>query len=179
MSEISLARISGGKCRCQRALIQAHYVRVWPGGQTRCPGYPAAPPALASRPGARIEVLTITGTFYPGVPMVSKLSHSRKLAFDRQDNACYYCGLPMWLGSPPGPVLLRCTAEHLRPRSEGGGDSPSNIVAACLHCNRTRHKRKQPPDPEHYRTEVRRRLKRGGWVPAAVLTWLDQYAKEK
>lgn len=34
---------------------------------------------------------------------------------------------------------LRATAEHLQARSDGGLDHPSNIVAACAHCNHRRH----------------------------------------
>ncbi len=101
----------------------------------------------------------------------NQLHRSRKLAFDRQGGLCYYCGLRMWLDGPPGPAPLRCTAEHLLARSEGGSDGPSNIVAACWHCNRTRHKRKRPPEPELYRAEVRRRVQRGAWMSAPVLAW--------
>lgn len=103
--------------------------------------------------------------------MANRLHRARSLAFVRQDGRCYYCGLKMWLPGQPGPSPLRCTAEHLIARSEGGSDGPSNIVAACLHCNRTRHKRKCPPEPEQYRLEVRRRVDRDGWLPAPVLTW--------
>jgi DNA-directed RNA polymerase subunit RPC12/RpoP len=69
----------------------------------------------------------------------------------------------MWLTGPAGAQRLRCTAEHLLPRSDGGSDLPENIVAACAHCNHTRHKRKRPPDPKTYRADVMRRVARGGW----------------
>lgn len=107
----------------------------------------------------------------------NQLHRSRKLAFDRQGGLCYYCGLRMWLDGPPGPAPLRCTAEHLLARSEGGSDGPSNIVAACWHCNRTRHKRKRPPEPELYRAEVRRRVQRGAWMSAPVLAWAKALPK--
>lgn len=103
--------------------------------------------------------------------MVTQLQRSRQLAFTRQDGACYYCGLRIWLKGQNGPLALRCTAEHLKPQSAGGGDEPSNVVAACLHCNRTRHRRKWPPAPERYRDEVRRRVAKGAWLPWAVLAW--------
>ena len=103
--------------------------------------------------------------------MTSQIQRSRKAAFDRQDGKCYYCGLRMWLDGPAGPSALRCTAEHLTPRSEGGGDGSSNIAAACLHCNQTRHKRKKPPEPDCYRAEVRKRVNRGAWLPKSILAW--------
>lgn len=103
--------------------------------------------------------------------MTTQLQRSRQLAYDHQGGKCYYCGLRMWLGGSSGPSLLRCTAEHLIARSEGGGDNPANIVAACLHCNQTRHKRKKPPEPQSYRVEVRRRVARGAWLPKPVLIW--------
>ena len=78
---------------------------------------------------------------------MSKSLAFTKLAFNRQGGKCFYCGLRMWLNSQKGPSLLRCTAEHLKARSEGGSDGPSNIVAACWHCNHTRHKCKHPLDP--------------------------------
>ncbi|WP_199231379.1 HNH endonuclease signature motif containing protein [Falsiroseomonas bella] len=60
---------------------------------------------------------------------------------------------------------FRCTAEHLQARSTGGTDTPDNIVAACAHCNSTRHKRKSPPSPEVFRMQVARRMERGCWHP--------------
>lgn len=97
----------------------------------------------------------------------------RRQAFERQGGRCYYCGVYMWLASPaelPGAPRtpsgwqkLRCTAEHLEPQSEGGRHTPENITAACALCNHTRHKRKRPPEPQAYRAEVRRRMKRGAW----------------
>ncbi|MFL6628408.1 MAG: HNH endonuclease signature motif containing protein [Vitreoscilla sp.] len=79
----------------------------------------------------------------------------------------------MWVASPlelfgrkskqPGSGRLECTAEHLVPRCEGGTDGPENIVAACAHCNHTRHKRRRPPAPTQYREAVRMRVARGRW----------------
>jgi 5-methylcytosine-specific restriction endonuclease McrA len=98
----------------------------------------------------------------------TKLQRSRQLAFQHQGGKCFYCEATMWLEGPPGARSLRCTAEHLIPRSEGGGDGPDNIVAACARCNHTRHKRKRPPTPAVYRQEVQRRVSRGGWHPRWV-----------
>jgi 5-methylcytosine-specific restriction endonuclease McrA len=106
--------------------------------------------------------------------MSKPLQQSRQLAFERQRGQCFYCGLPMWLSGPQGPSALRCTAEHLIPRSEGGGNGPSNIVAACWHCNHTRHKRKRPPEPELYQAQVRRRVAQGRWFSQAILYWAQK-----
>lgn len=102
-----------------------------------------------------------------------RIQSLRSQAFKRQKGLCYYCHVPMWLNAPqelPGPARsaaaaakLRCTAEHLKPLSQGGRNTASNIAAACAHCNHTRHKRKKPPDVAAYRDEVRRRVARGSW----------------
>ncbi|WP_420714781.1 HNH endonuclease [Roseateles sp. SL47] len=108
--------------------------------------------------------------------MPSKIQTLRRKAFDHQDGRCWYCGVHMWLASPDelsvarrsGLSRLRCTAEHLVPRASGGRDAPENVVAACLHCNCTRHRRRAPPEPTAYRSEVMRRTRREGWHPAWV-----------
>ena len=105
--------------------------------------------------------------------MSRSIQRSRQFAFNSQGGKCFYCGLRMWLNGQKGPSLLRCTAEHLKARSEGGSDGPSNIVAACWHCNHTRHKCKHPLDPQSYRAKVRRCLDQGAWFPGHVLTWAN------
>lgn len=60
-------------------------------------------------------------------------------------------------------LRLKCTAEHLEPRKDGGGDARVNIAAACLHCNSNRHRRKQVPDPNAYRHYVQKQLSKGRW----------------
>lgn len=106
------------------------------------------------------------------MPSRNRIQSLRLQAFNRQNGLCWYCNVRMWLTSPEelpeakcaeAAGRLRCTAEHLQPRSEDGRDTPSNIVAACAHCNQTRHKRKKPPHPAAYRQEVRRRVENGSW----------------
>jgi len=64
---------------------------------------------------------------------------------------------------------LRCTAEHLCARQDGGADTRENIVAACLRCNRQRHQGwKRAPAPETYLQHVRRLLSRKVWHRAPV-----------
>ena len=74
--------------------------------------------------------------------MAKKLRPYRLAAAQKQSNRCYYCGVAMWEHNPPSPLLqfansteranrLRCTAEHLHSRAEGGSNAADNIVAAC------------------------------------------------
>lgn len=111
--------------------------------------------------------------------MTSVISKHRNAAFKRQDGRCYYCDLPMWLNQPTELAVkyrisagdasrLRCTAEHLLARQDGGVNSGANIVAACIHCNRTRHRISSPPEPTRYRQHVLRRLRAGRWHPRSI-----------
>lgn len=129
--------------------------------------------------GARLDWITEAGDFHhKESSMPSKILTLRHQAFILQHGRCWYCDVRMWRHSPEelGKSLrksasgLQCTAEHLLPQSEGGRDHAGNIVAACMHCNRTRHKRKRPPTPEAYQADVRRRVARGRWHPAWVRT---------
>lgn len=107
------------------------------------------------------------------------LKNIRRTKMLAQAGRCYYCGLPMWddaLNDCPAaecrrgrqPKTLRCTAEHLLPRSEGGANTAENIVAACLYCNQTRHRAKRPKSSGAYRAYVRRRMAAGRWLAAQV-----------
>ena len=52
----------------------------------------------------------------------------RKLLWINQDRKCFYC---------PKELLLReATIDHLIPKRFGGTDHKSNLVVACLPCNR-------------------------------------------
>ncbi|WP_282097584.1 HNH endonuclease [Luteibacter sp. SG786] len=64
--------------------------------------------------------------------------------------------------------MLRCTAEHLTARQDGGRNMASNIAAACWICNARRHRRKFPPPPAAYRAFVQQRLDKGKWHPPAL-----------
>ena len=98
----------------------------------------------------------------------------RKRAFITQSGFCYYCNQPMWVNEKDSfcakyylktgdANLLQCTAEHLKPRQDGGKDSAQNIVAACKFCNHTRHKAKSVLVPEMYKKRVRMRLSKNLW----------------
>lgn len=100
----------------------------------------------------------------------------RRKAGENQGWQCYYCQLPMWETDPKffsaryrlsdrAALLFRCTAEHLVAQCDGGRDIEENIVAACLFCNKTRHRKKRPKDAASYASFVRSRIKKGRWHP--------------
>jgi hypothetical protein len=108
------------------------------------------------------------------------LSKYRSKAHDSQGGRCIYCGVVMWttdcatFATRHGLTVriarwLQCTAEHLQARQDGGHDSPKNIAAACLACNRRRHaQRRRALTPEEYRALVRSRISRKAWHPMQV-----------
>lgn len=49
---------------------------------------------------------------------------SYQTVYDRDGRACRYCG------SAEAPTI-----DHVRPRCQGGGDGPDNLVVACRSCN--------------------------------------------
>lgn len=55
----------------------------------------------------------------------SQASHQN--VFVRDKEKCAYCGTKLTLRS--------CTKDHVIPRSKGGLDVLSNVVACCRHCN--------------------------------------------
>ncbi|WP_189439561.1 HNH endonuclease [Rhodanobacter panaciterrae] len=98
----------------------------------------------------------------------------RAHAFKQQHGQCFYCQLPMWLidmatfarqrGFTMRQAMhFRCTAEHLVPRCEGGGNVQENIVAACWWCNTRRHHCKHPLPPVAFHAYVIRRVRTGRW----------------
>ena len=104
---------------------------------------------------------------------------ARALAAKKQHFCCYYCGLEMWVTDLDAFVAkfgvskrqaeqVKCTAEHVIPRCEGGTNENQNIVAACWHCNRTRHARRQPISSSDYKRLVQRRMSRGRWLLATL-----------
>ncbi|WP_369597404.1 HNH endonuclease [Rhodoferax sp. TH121] len=68
----------------------------------------------------------------------------------------------------PQVKLLRCTAEHLHARTDGGTNAGENIAAACYFCNSRRHRQRhdQAPEPDDYRARVKARMASGHWHPA-------------
>lgn len=58
---------------------------------------------------------------------------------------------------------LKCTAEHLVARTEGGPDTDDNIVAACHFCNQARHRTEPVLSPDQFCVHVRQELQAGRW----------------
>lgn len=110
---------------------------------------------------------------------MGNIAKHRHQAAVRQSFHCFYCGLPMWESSP-SPLLqqyglsqaearlLQCTGEHLHPKGKGGSDQASNIVAACKHCNSTRHKTPNALNPDQYQKKVQKRVSKGQWFPGGL-----------
>ena len=105
----------------------------------------------------------------------------RRQAFEKQNCRCFYCQFPMWEENEEQfafdhdiPVKLtkhlKCTAEHLVAQQDKGRDTAENIVAACLWCNRLRHKGRQhkAPDPTTYKLRVEQLVQQGKWHPVAA-----------
>ena len=111
--------------------------------------------------------------------MPTRMKRLRAKSALAQSHHRYYCGLPVWEVEPAKfstmhklslrqAMLLRCTAEHLQSRSDGGADNIKNIVAACTYCNGHRHKRKSASAPSVYWESVRNRMQRGKWLVAIL-----------
>ena len=108
------------------------------------------------------------------------LAKNRQLSYEAQRGCCYYCKCPMWLGHEGKEFRqrhsltkkqargLRCTAEHLKARRDGGGNAAHNIVAACLRCNGGRHQQKQVLEPSGFVDFVAGQVMRGEWHPINV-----------
>lgn len=60
---------------------------------------------------------------------------------ERQNHRCCYCGIHMTATHCRKTANWRhtmMTLEHVVPKSEGGSDDESNLVAACQACNSAR-----------------------------------------
>lgn len=95
----------------------------------------------------------------------TRLVSLRRSAAMRQGWCCCYCALPMWESAAQKAAVmdqfdlseseadaLRCTAEHLQARCDGGRDASTNIAAACARCNHGRHagRASSAPNPASY-----------------------------
>lgn len=112
--------------------------------------------------------------------MTKPYTSARNAAFHSQGGRCYYCEFPMWLtnraafAATRGLTLrqashLQATGEHLVAQQEGGKHG-ANVVAACHHCNKSRHKFRphSAPDPQRFRDHVQRRVKQHRWHSPAM-----------
>jgi len=109
-----------------------------------------------------------------------RLRRLRRKAYEQQNHLCFYCAYPIWEEdrnafsrlhgvSPRLAQHLKCTAEHLTARQDQGRDTASNVVAACLWCNRMRHqgRRHGAPDAVNYLFWVARLVAMDRWHPLA------------
>ncbi|WP_370287288.1 HNH endonuclease [Roseomonas sp. HF4] len=127
------------------------------------------------------------------VSMPPSISRLRRHANRDQNGCCFYCGEPLWEPTEEADAefarrigltrrqarRMLCTAEHLHPRCDGGRDTPTNIVAACLTCNRRRHAQPCPPDWKAYRRRVRSRLALGKWHASGRLSCRDAHTADE
>ncbi len=120
------------------------------------------------------SIIGITMQENPRARRRPPLKKVRSQAFRAQGGVCYYCNQPMWMKSEQEltsryPItakqakLLQCTGEHLVAYSEGGNSRHMNIAAACLYCNRNRHRGKKSFTPDRFQQLARRRLSKGAW----------------
>ncbi len=114
--------------------------------------------------------------------MANRIQSNRLKAAEKQGFVCFYCRFPVWEPLREGldefaerveltrrqSAGLRCTAEHLIARQDGGKDGNENIAAACLTCNRRRHRRKRAPAAHWFLDFVRRRVRARKWHHASV-----------
>jgi hypothetical protein len=125
-------------------------------------------------------------------PFVKRKSllRPRTIAYHSQQNRCIYCLLLMWCSNSSafaakhGLTLkqvrnLQCSGEHLKSHQDGGTADCRNIAAACLLCNRQRHRRKVAVDPLSHFLYVQTKLAQGKWHPAAVVAALGIAPREQ
>lgn len=98
-----------------------------------------------------------------------------------QSGFCFYCDQPMWLQdikrfcarhklNREQAQFLKCTAEHLVARTDGGPDTDDNIVAACHYCNQRRHRADKVLAPDKFQMFAREELKAGRWHGLHLVT---------
>ena len=106
--------------------------------------------------------------------------HLRRIAFKKQNGRCYYCGAFMWIKnqkqfasihslSLDNASKLQCTAEHLVAQCDGGKNHKNNIVAACKHCNNSRHIMNPAPAPIPYKEIVERSVADNQWFDLEII----------
>ncbi len=88
-----------------------------------------------------------------------RISYNRKNVIRRDAFTCQYCG------EKPGVAEL--TVDHILPRSKGGPDSWTNVVAACKKCNNQKADR----TPRQAEMDLLSRPKDPNPFPALLLSW--------
>ncbi len=135
------------------------------------PALPGCPFGLAGAPSNFME---------PAMALTPRVFRLRTQAFVSQGFRCFYCRLEMWSGDVDAyakrwgltgaqSVGLECTAEHLIARKDGGQDTAENVVAACLTCNRRRHRWMPNAHWSVYAAAVAVQMAKGHWRKRALL----------
>lgn len=106
----------------------------------------------------------------------SFIRRSTRFAIYARDNFdCVYCRGQF----PPRLNGKGLTLDHVKPRSEGGTNTPENIVTACPKCNSTKQHRKikhlDPVQQRKVNARVRRALKKP--INRELGRWLAHIAK--
>lgn len=97
---------------------------------------------------------------------------ARALVLDRNGFTCQMCGAAAGEEHPYDGRRVRLHIGHIRDKSLGGTDEPSNLRALCSLCNEgTANVSLQRPDAIHLLTQVRRASTDD---QRAVLDWLQQ-----
>jgi len=65
--------------------------------------------------------------------------------------------------APDQALKLKCTAEHLIARKDGGPDTDENIVAACDFCNQARHLSEDAKSADEFLIFAREELAANRW----------------
>lgn len=90
---------------------------------------------------------------------------TRRWVAERAGFRCEYCLTPS--GLAPSPFA----AEHIVPRSKGGGNSAANLAFACQGCNGHKSARTTALDPVTLQTVALFHPRRQGWK--AHFQWVD------
>jgi 5-methylcytosine-specific restriction endonuclease McrA len=103
---------------------------------------------------------------------------TRAYVLERNGYTCQMCGMA---AGDPDPYhsnrTIRLTLGHIKDKSKGGDDSPTNLRAVCSNCNEGLQNTSPPkPDRIHLLSQIRR-------APLddqqEVLRWLKQKFQEK
>jgi len=103
---------------------------------------------------------------------------TRAFVLERNGYTCQMCGLA---ASDPDPFhhgrTIRLTMGHIKDKSKGGEDTPSNLRAVCTNCNEGLQNTAPPkPDQIHLLSQLRRATIDDQLV---ALQWLEKKFKVK
>lgn len=103
------------------------------------------PPARESSSGStpRANSPASAGVFYHMLTKAQKKRNRLLRIHAREHGRCFYCGSHVNLHTvetlnTKWPDPLAATADHIVPRSSGGGNTADNLVLACYGCNNRR-----------------------------------------